>query len=311
MRFQKRRLPFLYLNEYKAKHARKTVWSSLISKKFAVLMAVMLTMTVLLSTTFAWFASNDGVTNRLNAGTLGVKITEQFTPINDWKPGQEVKKEVTFLNTGNTNSVVRVSLNEILMLFSVDLETANLSVKTEEDSDIVASASDTAGWQKGNLFPAYTYNPETGQKEPRTNGSGKFLFHIIDSVYQRDYINNHEGGRELEIGRYITINWNDSVSSDTTAKGSKWLYYDSTNDGIDNGYFYYLDILEPGKQTVPLIDSLTVSPDLPNTWKNAPYKLDVYVESTDARVGAPEEMWGLPTNSEVYKALADKLMAAS
>lgn len=66
--------------------------------------------------TFAWFTSSDEVTNRLTASAdYGVSITETFTPPNnDWLPGQEIKKEVSAVNTGNVDAFVRMDLTHVI-----------------------------------------------------------------------------------------------------------------------------------------------------------------------------------------------------
>ncbi|WP_026052877.1 BsaA family SipW-dependent biofilm matrix protein [Ruminococcus flavefaciens] len=65
--------------------------------------------------TFAWFTSSDEVTNRLTASAdYGVSISESFTPPTEWLPGQEIKKEVAAVNTGNIAAYVRLDLKHAL-----------------------------------------------------------------------------------------------------------------------------------------------------------------------------------------------------
>ncbi|MBQ8965426.1 BsaA family SipW-dependent biofilm matrix protein [Ruminococcus sp.] len=66
---------------------------------------------VVAGATFAWFTSQDEVTNRLSAeADYNVAITESFTPPESWTPGQEVNKDVSAVNTGNIDSLVNLSL---------------------------------------------------------------------------------------------------------------------------------------------------------------------------------------------------------
>ena len=61
--------------------------------------------------TFAWFTSKDEVTNRLSASaSYNVSVTEDFTPPEDWVPGQTIKKEAGAINTGNVDAFVRMWL---------------------------------------------------------------------------------------------------------------------------------------------------------------------------------------------------------
>ena len=66
---------------------------------------------IVAGSTFAWFTSKDEVTNRLTAhADYGVSIVEDFTPPEDWTPGQEINKDVSAVNTGNVDAFVRLGL---------------------------------------------------------------------------------------------------------------------------------------------------------------------------------------------------------
>jgi len=91
--------------------------------------------------TFAWFTSKDEVTNRLSASaSYGVSIAEDFTPPEDWTPGQEINKDVSAVNTGNVDAFVRVGL----------LHDATLTVKgdgvTVPADDAALAAADKSTW---------------------------------------------------------------------------------------------------------------------------------------------------------------------
>ncbi|MBQ7266572.1 MAG: hypothetical protein IJS61_10830 [Firmicutes bacterium] len=61
--------------------------------------------------TFAWFSSQDEVTNRLSArADYSVSISEDFTPPENWVPGQEIEKNVFVTNTGSVDAFARVWL---------------------------------------------------------------------------------------------------------------------------------------------------------------------------------------------------------
>ncbi|MGN0633739.1 MAG: BsaA family SipW-dependent biofilm matrix protein [Oscillospiraceae bacterium] len=79
--------------------------------------------------TFAWFTSQDEVTNKLTASNnYGVSIVEDFTPPEDWTPGQDVNKDVFVTNTGNVDAFVKVAISN-----NIDLKT--VAVSTEEYTD--------------------------------------------------------------------------------------------------------------------------------------------------------------------------------
>lgn len=72
---------------------------------------------IVAGSTFAWFTSKDEVTNRLTAhADYGVSIVEDFTPPEDWTPGQEINKDVSAVNTGNVDAYVRLAILNDLQL---------------------------------------------------------------------------------------------------------------------------------------------------------------------------------------------------
>lgn len=82
--------------------------------------------------TFAWFTSQDEVTNRLSArADYGVSITETFTPPSDWVPGQVVNKDVYTVNTGNVAAFVKAEVKN------------SLNIKKEASATAAPSADST------------------------------------------------------------------------------------------------------------------------------------------------------------------------
>lgn len=83
-----------------------------------VLVASLLVAAVMIGgSTFAWFTSKDEVTNRLTASAdYGVSIVEDFTPPEEWLPGQKINKDVSAVNTGNVDAYVRLAILNDLKL---------------------------------------------------------------------------------------------------------------------------------------------------------------------------------------------------
>ena len=80
--------------------------------------------------TFAWFTSKDEVTNRLSASAnYGVSIAEDFTPPENWVPGQAINKDAGAVNTGNVDAFVRMWLE------------GEMSVLNRNDNVAVSAAS--------------------------------------------------------------------------------------------------------------------------------------------------------------------------
>lgn len=64
--------------------------------------------------TFAYFTSSKTIANIFKiGGDYSTTIEENFTPENDWLPGEEVTKEVFVTNTGNISIVARVKYQEV------------------------------------------------------------------------------------------------------------------------------------------------------------------------------------------------------
>ncbi|MCD8219314.1 MAG: BsaA family SipW-dependent biofilm matrix protein [Ruminococcus sp.] len=79
--------------------------------------AILLAAIITVGASFAWFTSSDTVTNKLSAsGSYGVAVTEDFTPVDDWTPGQPVNKDVSTINTGNIDAYVKVTLSNAIDL---------------------------------------------------------------------------------------------------------------------------------------------------------------------------------------------------
>jgi len=86
---------------------------------------------IIASSSFAWFTSKDEVTNRLSASAnYGVSIAEDFTPPENWLPGQKVDKNVGVVNTGNVDAFVRTWL--------------------EGEMNVLAEKRDTQKWDSTN-----------------------------------------------------------------------------------------------------------------------------------------------------------------
>ncbi|WP_295094274.1 BsaA family SipW-dependent biofilm matrix protein [Ruminococcus sp.] len=90
------------------------------SKEKRVLIAALcIAASVVAGSTFAWFTSQDEVTNRLSASaSYDVSIAEDFTPPENWVPGQTIDKNVGAVNTGNTDAFVRMWLEGEMRLIA-------------------------------------------------------------------------------------------------------------------------------------------------------------------------------------------------
>lgn len=109
---------------------------------------------IIAGSSFAWFTSKDEVTNRLTAtADYGVSIVEDFTPPQDMTPGQKVNKDVSAVNTGNVDALVRLALEheiDFSRLTSTALSaTIDTVAETYADKSGNTSTNTPATWTSG------------------------------------------------------------------------------------------------------------------------------------------------------------------
>ena len=103
------------------------------NKKKWVVAATTFAAMAALAGTFAWLTSQDSAKNHFEGNVAGsdVEVVETFTPPLDWVPGQKVNKDVAIMNSGQYDSMIRVSFEEILSKLD------NASSKTSNDAATV------------------------------------------------------------------------------------------------------------------------------------------------------------------------------
>ena len=111
------------------------------SKEKRVLIASLVVAAVMVGgSTFAWFTSKDEVTNRLSAkAEYNTSIVEDFTPPQDWLPGQEINKDVSIVNTGNIDALVGIQLSGKYTVIK-----AGTGVAVDSDANALPSGVTTA-----------------------------------------------------------------------------------------------------------------------------------------------------------------------
>ena len=132
----------------------KNMKNSKKNEKRALIASLCIAAVTVAGATFAWFTSQDQVTNRLSAeADYSVSITEDFTPPQDWTPGQEISKEVSAVNTGNIDSLVRMAFGHSFTVTGKgdpiavsDAATADLT-KAAVINDTAAKSAQAGGWR--------------------------------------------------------------------------------------------------------------------------------------------------------------------
>lgn len=184
--------------------------------------------------TFAWFTSKDEVVNKISAtSNYNVVAVEDFTPPNNWTPGQTVDKDVRVTNTGNVDAFVRASISGDLVLTRM-----TKSAAASEDTLKKAIELSTA--------PVDPINPDISAKskdQVRAKQAGSRLVYSADTHYGAAVYDK----TELE-GNGVTLSTNDNktfvtVDTDPNANDFKptttgyYIFARSTTEDKDTAGF--------------------------------------------------------------------------
>lgn len=208
---------------------------------------------VMAGSTFAWFTSKDEVTNRLSANaSYNVSVTEDFTPPEDWVPGQTIKKEAAAINTGNVDAFVRMWLTGDMKLVKGDDGVVYTTFKTTPLTDVteapyttlkltkkdasnnyyrVLTDDERKALQSGELaYAGAAYNYTTNQSESGTDYGDKTAYTTGQGAVKLvDSDSFTPGGAGLFIFRrnYDLVAATGNVDLDTAQFSG--YYYDGTN----------------------------------------------------------------------------------
>ncbi len=147
--------------------------------------------------TFAWFTSEDQVTNRLSAeADYNVSITESFTPPEDWTPGQEINKDVSAVNTGNIDSLVNLKFGHS---FTVTGKGDPIKVSDAASEDLGAKNAVEASTDKAKSAQAggyIVYNKNKVEENPRESSSDPFTDDGL-YIFRREIKKTVDGSNKL------------------------------------------------------------------------------------------------------------------
>ncbi|GGD02997.1 BsaA family SipW-dependent biofilm matrix protein [Enterococcus wangshanyuanii] len=276
----------------KKKSSKSSVWNSR-RMKFFITFAMFCF--VILGSTYAWFISVDSKENRFEGTRLLAEITEVFTPQSNWQPGEETSKIVSVTNTGETPALVRISLYEFLLTFQVDMTDRVGNGNLKESNTIVdprVDVNDTDTWKlASNDGGTYT-------KDGKHYLASAAI--VSDPKNGTDMYEYNSSTRPDTPLKFLSMNFSSAFKETAPSDGMRkyWLY--------ENGYFYYSEVLQPGEESEPLINSVTLSSLLPNKYKSSLYKLKVFMDAHDT-TSVLFSSWGVENNSDVYKMLENAI----
>lgn len=275
--------------------------------------AIAVALLIIVGGTFAWFTSQDEVTNRLTASqNYGVSITETFTPEDNWIPGQEINKDVSVINTGDIDAFVKVSLTNSLNLKVRDVTDIAPNVGNANDEYITLSENEVKALQSGgNLISNENDKLQVYQRSISDNKVEYVGYYVVNDSSESDdpeityyaveltgnstqgftakyVINKTVGESEPEIkydvdkniitATYAGTNGNDiiiNIKLDDNWKDN-WTY-------DDDGVFYCKKILASGETSGKLVDALELDSSVTKeAYSEFTYDLTVNLNSIQA-----------------------------
>lgn len=257
-------------------------------KIVTIIFALLLCISLIIVGSFTWFTDHDSILNTFAKNfSSSAKIVEVFTTDQELRSNASVTKEVRIQNNGQTDLVVRVSLDEMLAMLDIDVNTGNLQRTTTKGTEFAPSSS--SSWVAGNTVSAYSTDSAGNQITSSTE------YFSINSVKQKNGIGYTDADRLADIADYYHITFGD-VGTDGT---NDWTYSD--------GYFYYTkEVLSPDATTSALVLKIKSDDEVPNFMKGAYYKLTVNMEGLSVENGCLVDWWSIaptPGTNAAYDVL--------
>lgn len=145
-------------------------------RKTKAWLAAGLSLLTVLGCTWAYYTNEAHMNNQLQTKTYGSTITEEFTPRDDWQPGQKVDKIFAVKNTGEYPQVVRVKMEETWARNSqpfktIDSTTNKSNITTVDqknptdgevgnDKTVVSKELDSTNWTFNSADGYWYYNTQ-------------------------------------------------------------------------------------------------------------------------------------------------------
>lgn len=142
-------------------HNKKMTWRDFKpSKPMWLLMSVVFAVMIVIRATFAWETYTSSKENQFGNTNFEVVLREKFSPNFEWTPGVETLKKVYVVNEGHYEAFVRLSAEEFLLSFDLDIDgtdslegTGNPKVVADGKNKPLIEQKDVGTWKKGALYP--------------------------------------------------------------------------------------------------------------------------------------------------------------
>lgn len=263
------------------------------SKGIFAFFSLLLSLLLVMGSTYAWITSNDERVNRTEANKkqLSAKIDGDLDMVSHFAPGTKEPKEIRVTNNGEVPAIVRLSLTESFVSFETDV-TDNHGVGngngdlTSYGTPILPAISlnDTSTWIVGKTYEI------SANKHYKANHVLKDLPYIYQGTrpepmpaIQLDFTN----------GKVF-----DSSTQPSDTDSAYWYY--------ENGFFYYSEVLGAGESSTNLLTSVTLNAAYLNRYKGAFYKLVPEMDAHDITRELFSD-WGISSTDFAYSMYQDQL----
>lgn len=207
----------------------------------------------------AYFTSQDSVTNHFATGTTdssnensGIKVNEKFD------------------NTKAGNTLPGDTIQK------------QVSVKNTANYNQLLRVKITKVWKdsNNNVVDSYKVEPITVKDDQENNVVKNKITYYNASNAPKDAI-------KLDSS-LIHLNFGDNLGNTS----GKWIQKTDAVKGVnDAGYYYYDGVVAPNTSTSNLLESVTLSKDASNIYKNLKFDVEVEAEGVQAANGAVNEAW--------------------
>ena len=276
------------------KEKRKHLFQTFVrSKGLFACFSLVLSLLLIVGSTYAWITSADERVNRTDANQrkLSAIVEEDFNQVFHWSPGTTKEKNVRVRNTGEMPTIVRISLKEFFVGFETDATDnhgagdGNGNLKEfGTPSATTIDVKKTNTWVVGNTYGV------------SANRHYKASIALVDQTYP------YKGTRATPLPA-IELNFQAGKVFDQgippNASDTNYWYY-------EKGYFYYSEVLQPTEVTPNLLDSVSLNATYANQHKGALYKLVPEMDAHDITRGLLSD-WSITSSDYAYSMYQSKL----
>lgn len=250
-------------------------------KKSFFILVILYIVVLVIGSTYAWVTMSDERINRVEPAQIEIKIEgeREQTIIS---PGIVDKKNIVVRNVSKTPGFIRISLEETLLNFEIDLTDRIGNGNLKELNQAITPEIDqnnSATWLPGKTFKV---------KNNRFIKANK----VEKNIFKYGDVN-----RNTLLFRYVKLKF-PNIFTDVQESQAYWLY--------ENGYFYYSEIVDPGMKTSVLVENVTSAGQSPNFIKHAFYELVVVAEGYSSNRKSLDIL-NLSPSDKAYQLLSKQL----